>query len=598
VCPSPTAVAPVQQSQEDKNWVRVSSSDGQQSFYVNKVTNETRKVTLAPMQVEQQYATASTNRNLSSKLDNRKVRWGLIACGILVVMVVIIVAIVVALGGQGGGGGGEQQRTVKVFGTVSDSTTFNSISSVEVSVGGHTTLTDENGRYSIQFQSLEESVVLSVAATTFHAPQYAFLNLSGVFSNRTFSINRAVTVVAFTKKVNFTTGGGFSFNFNNGYGGTGGCEVFTSSISITNPIPLVFRFAIIPPSNGPGLLQSSSPGNFSNSTALQSSGLYYWDVVRASNGATASLQSDQEPIFTSGDATYSEDVDPETTDDLNFWNMDPTTGVWSDPVVIGPTRRLSEIPDGEVSRRLLDSATARARSAGFWNCDRNTRTSCVYGILETPGGLPCEGTLVQTTGGSNSNGMYSSDITNSNGIFCLEGMAGGNMGIFVGNTRVRSGKFPTTPGMCSNGQCTDLGVVMVTDATACGNYDGGCVEECLPGHTCISGECVSDGSLSFTLIWTNPQDLDLHVTPPCGIEIDYLNPSACGGFLDFDDLVGTGPENIFWNSSTPYTPGTYSVCVVYIDSGSNSFSLTVKKGGSTIHSKTGSADTCFTFFIQ
>jgi uncharacterized protein YfaP (DUF2135 family) len=49
------------------------------------------------------------------------------------------------------------------------------------------------------------------------------------------------------------------------------------------------------------------------------------------------------------------------------------------------------------------------------------------------------------------------------------------------------------------------------------------------------------GKLNFSLRWWDPNDLDLHVTCPCGTEIYYLNKKChkCGGELDIDMNVGS-----------------------------------------------------------
>ena len=73
------------------------------------------------------------------------------------------------------------------------------------------------------------------------------------------------------------------------------------------------------------------------------------------------------------------------------------------------------------------------------------------------------------------------------------------------------------------------------------------------------------GSLGASLAWSRPGDGDILITTPTGKTIYWGNkgPSVNtdGGYLDRDDRVGTGPENIFWQSNGTAPPlGTYYAC--------------------------------------
>ncbi len=84
--------------------------------------------------------------------------------------------------------------------------------------------------------------------------------------------------------------------------------------------------------------------------------------------------------------------------------------------------------------------------------------------------------------------------------------------------------------------------------------------DCGAGRTCANGVCVGNGQLRFTLTWSQPGDMDLHVVTPGGSHLYYGSRSGDGGELDRDDTRGTGPENVFWEGAPP--AGEYLVCVV------------------------------------
>ena len=69
------------------------------------------------------------------------------------------------------------------------------------------------------------------------------------------------------------------------------------------------------------------------------------------------------------------------------------------------------------------------------------------------------------------------------------------------------------------------------------------------------------GDIQITLTWDNGADLDLYVTDPNGNTIWWDEPgSSSGGMLDYDDVDGFGPENIYWpKNSAP--SGNYSVYI-------------------------------------
>lgn len=84
-------------------------------------------------------------------------------------------------------------------------------------------------------------------------------------------------------------------------------------------------------------------------------------------------------------------------------------------------------------------------------------------------------------------------------------------------------------------------------------------------------------------------DIDLHVTDPFGEEIYYAHMnSASGGWLDRDDVVGPGPEHVYW---TQAPNGVYLVQVHYYGSESHAvttYSVTINAGEETFGPYTGS----------
>ena len=70
-----------------------------------------------------------------------------------------------------------------------------------------------------------------------------------------------------------------------------------------------------------------------------------------------------------------------------------------------------------------------------------------------------------------------------------------------------------------------------------------------------------NGNIKITLTWDNYSDIDLHCVDPSGYHIYYANKvSTTGGFLDYDNVTGFGPENIYFE---PAPEGAYHVYLHY-----------------------------------
>jgi uncharacterized protein YfaP (DUF2135 family) len=92
---------------------------------------------------------------------------------------------------------------------------------------------------------------------------------------------------------------------------------------------------------------------------------------------------------------------------------------------------------------------------------------------------------------------------------------------------------------------------------------GQCGVVCGANQACAAGVCLGSGQLRFTSTWSRNGDIDVWVTTPSGKSIGWTNQGANAntdmGKQEKDDTSGTGPENIYWESTPP--SGTYHVCV-------------------------------------
>jgi len=103
----------------------------------------------------------------------------------------------------------------------------------------------------------------------------------------------------------------------------------------------------------------------------------------------------------------------------------------------------------------------------------------------------------------------------------------------------------------------------------------------------------NDADVTIRLDWaklSGRTDIDLHVIDPAGEEIFFNHMrSASGGWLDRDDIIGPGPEHVYWENAPE---GTYTVKLHYYPGSESravtSYRVTVNVEGFTLGTYSGS----------
>ncbi|MEZ4391795.1 MAG: hypothetical protein R3A48_11915 [Polyangiales bacterium] len=258
-----------------------------------------------------------------------------------------------------------------------------------------------------------------------------------------------------------------------------------------------------------------------------------------------------------------------------------------------------------------------ACNAGYGNCDGQASNGCEVSLTANTSNCGSCGNVCRGPSGASVSCVSGacrsscptgqsdcSGVCRATGASCTSAGSGGcaqTGSIVCSGQGTRCTAVPRTSGSCTspvggvcntsgscvcasgNSLCSGRCVNLQTDRNNC----GACGRACATNAACVSGVCVGQGSLRFTLTWNISGDMDLHVRPPCGTEIYYGRLTACGGRLDRDDLSGRGPENIFWDAM--YTPGRYYVCPeAYSSTVANAtWTLVVVRNGVEVARRTG-----------
>ena len=359
---------------------------------------------------------------------------------------------------------------ITVSGNITDCVTGAPVPFVHITGGNQSTYSDETGFYELEF--IPPISIRTIPPTAIQpAPvvnQFTIMNATiegyapqviSVQVKNAARYSKPILLNPFTHITAFNLTTGFALNYDNGYNGTGNVTLEGHPTHLTSTY--VFRFAVLRPKSGPGVLQADEVGELSQSTALQSAGMFYWDILD-DQGNYFALPDPFILLIGSGEVSYTIEVDASTTDPSKFWEFDPLTGVWGNPTDMASTS-VSTVVDGRRLEGPFESL-AEARRQGYWNNDRGVRIKCVTGkMLNSFTGEPCPGAYIQG-GEDDGDGLFSSDITSSDGEFCLEGgllVSLYGVGLFGGLNWL--GLETANDGQCGSNTCRDMGNLLVSD---------------------------------------------------------------------------------------------------------------------------------------
>ncbi|EDY85319.1 hypothetical protein GP5015_1268 [gamma proteobacterium HTCC5015] len=140
--------------------------------------------------------------------------------------------------------------------------------------------------------------------------------------------------------------------------------------------------------------------------------------------------------------------------------------------------------------------------------------------------------------------------------------------------------------------CENSGTAWEYTASCPGEF-GMCTvdSDCATGETCVTGTCVKEGVLRFSLTWSALNDLDLHVKAPNGTLLGFDGASAdsvVDGEWDTDNTFGGSGavENIYFGENLQ--SGTYEYYVNNFDGNASSWKIEVFEEGALKETRTGS----------
>jgi len=336
-----------------------------------------------------------------------------------------------------------------VTGVVYDTNTHAVVSAATViGYNSQTTLTDASGAFQI-YGSIADNFVSVNVEKNGYASTSGVANYNASLS--AFFINLYVTQISTV--VAFNSAAGVSLSLNNSYGVA--TQITVPSLVNAANVPLTLQLATIPAYAAPGSLQSSVLGSVSNSSALQSFGMFYINIVDANGGSVDfSGNSIQFSMKLSAlNLTNSNGSDP-----ISWYFFNTTSNKWD------LKHSVQGVANGARKLDTMDTLNAQAQASGFWNFDRNFRTSCLTGILLAPNGQPCVGGVVNALG---VDGIHSIGTADQNGIFCVCNAVTWWSTFYYGNSQSYNYYFQNYPGSCANPYPLNVVTLTVNSASYC-----------------------------------------------------------------------------------------------------------------------------------
>ena len=424
----------------------------------------------------------STWDSPKSAFQQHRKRW---ICAVLLLLVVIIVVVVVAVV--------ESKKSSSPSSSPSPVTVMGSVASASgvvlsgMTVGGgpcNSATTSSSGTFSLTCTPSDGSteMVFSVTGSASYTTQVVSVPVvSGLISYFT-----PVQMNSWTQTQTFAPTVGVSVTV----AAYGGSSIFTvpalTSAQVTAqhaPSSAVFRVAVIPVDTAPGSMHSASPDSANGgATALQSGGMFYFDLVDAATQLTEwSLPSGMSVAVSLSGQTLSNIPQAGST---NWFSFDPKQGKWTNPVALAGfsthpfnsfhhrmavMAHLNATHESEEDRthamRLWQANGMTAGANGYWNSDRAYLTSCVITTISSQGGGACAGSSVKAVGPDN---LASRATSQSDGTTCLEGAQTRSSIVSVAGGGTATVSFPAAPGSCSNpSSCQHVTTTLSAPSSAC-----------------------------------------------------------------------------------------------------------------------------------